>query len=399
MTPPREHGTRARYVSGPGIDGRPGQGCRCAACTAANRAHSRHRNRMIVYGRWQPYTDAGPVRLHIQALRAAGLGRRRIARLAQVSDSAVANLLYGKPGRPPTRRLRPQTAAKLLAIRPGLDALAPATPVGATGTRRRLQALVALGHPKSALARRLAMLPGNLGAAMERNQVTAATARAVRDLYDELWDQRPDPQEWRAKITASRARNYAAARGWAPPLAWDDDTIDDPHATPADRWQRTGRTLSSAALAAEAAELITGQGYTRQHAAERLGVTKAALDKALARTRAAPPPSTLHQEGSTMFDPVPRSAPEYVKGAAFAHQMFMRQHDAGVDHGQIAARHDAATATLGAAARNDAEREFLRGFAETGAGHLATLRDVQRAEADAARWERAAEADNEREAG
>jgi len=28
------------------------------------------------------------------------------------------------------------------------------------------------------------------------------------------------------------ATRRAAARGWAPPLAWDDDTIDDPNATP-----------------------------------------------------------------------------------------------------------------------------------------------------------------------
>ncbi|MGO5480449.1 hypothetical protein ACTQVS_09920, partial [Anaerovoracaceae bacterium HCP3S3_H6] len=31
---------------------------------------------------------------------------------------------------------------------------------------------------------------------------------------------------------STRVRNYAERQGWAPPAAWDDDTIDDPTATP-----------------------------------------------------------------------------------------------------------------------------------------------------------------------
>jgi len=379
----RPHGSRARYVSGPDAGGRPGRGCRCAACTAANRAEARRRARMITYGRWQPYVDAGPAREHLRALSRAGLGRRRVAQLSGLSESALSRILHGRRGRPPARRVRPRTAAAILAIAPAADGLAPSAPVDATGTRRRLQALVATGWTQAQLAAQLGMLPGNFGAMMRRAQVTAGTARAVRQLYDRLWDQPPDPQEWRAKISASRARNHAAVSGWPPPLAWDDEAIDDPAAVPADGWQRTGRPLTPAELAADAADLITSQGYTRQHAAERLGVTKAALDKAFARSCAPAQQATTtrdQQEGSTtMFDPVPRSASEYQKGAAFAHQMFLRQHDAGVPAGQIAARHQAATATLGAAARNDGEREFLQGFADTSTGHLATLRALEAA--------------------
>ena len=31
---------------------------------------------------------------------------------------------------------------------------------------------------------------------------------------------------------AERARSTAKRKGWAPPMAWDDDTIDDPQAKP-----------------------------------------------------------------------------------------------------------------------------------------------------------------------
>ena len=57
----------------------------------------------------------------------------------------------------------------------------------AHGTRRRLQALVAIGYSQSYLADRLGIHAGNFGTMFHhRGQVTVATARAVADLYDEL---------------------------------------------------------------------------------------------------------------------------------------------------------------------------------------------------------------------
>jgi hypothetical protein len=131
------------------------------------------------------------------------------------------------------------------------------------------------------------MLPSNFTTLMRRDQVTAATARAVAALYDELWHQAPPESSHREKITASRARNYARARGWALPGAWDDDWIDDPAAVPADGWERCGSgELKAAALAAEAEELA-GYGLTPELAAERLGVKRATLEQAVARARRA----------------------------------------------------------------------------------------------------------------
>jgi transcriptional regulator with XRE-family HTH domain len=275
----RVHGTKACYVFGPDGGGDRTRGCRCEACRKANRSSENERNRQIAYGRWQPYTDAEPVREHLRVLAAAGMGWKRAAALSGVSTGAVSKLLYGGPGdRPPTRRVRPATAAAILAVRPALDTLAGGAETDATGTLRRVRALVARGWSQARIARQLGVGPANLGDMLYRRQaVTAATARAVRDLYARLEQQAPPEGTHREKIAASRARNYAAERGWPPPLAWD--AIDDPRALPADGWRRDAR-LSAADLAAEARDL-EGLGLDRDEIAKRLGVTRNRVGRAL----------------------------------------------------------------------------------------------------------------------
>ena len=283
----RPHGTRARYVLGPGPG--TGPGCRCDLCTAANREAERRRERQILYGRWEPYVDAAPARDHLRALAAAGIGWKRAAQLARVSTGSVSKLLYGGPGdRPPSRRIRPQTAAAILTVSPSAQAVAPGALVDSGGTRRRVQALVTRGWSQARLACQLAVTGSNFATMMRREQVTAATARAVGELYDRLWDKPPPESNQRERIAAARARNYAAERGWAPPLAWDDDIIDDPAGRPAERWKRPARSRGrSADLAEDAEQLLARDGHTCEHAAARLGVAPSTLDAALRRSRLA----------------------------------------------------------------------------------------------------------------
>ena len=278
----RAHGTRTRYKHGPDENDQPGRGCHCKACTAANTAYIANRERQRIYGRWQPYVDAQPARDHLSALSAAGVGRRRAAALSGVPDSVLSRILYGGPGdRPPAARIRSETEAKILAVVAGLDTLGNRAIIDATGSQRRLQALVAVGYSQASLGARLNITPQNFGTTMRTERITAATARAIRGLYDQLWNVPPDESTHRARIAASRARNTALRNGWPPPMAWDDDEIDDPHAGPPEGWQRP-RHLSSADQAAEAAELISWEG-TVSLAAERMGVRRDALAKAISR--------------------------------------------------------------------------------------------------------------------
>jgi transcriptional regulator with XRE-family HTH domain len=245
---------------------------------------------MILYGRWQPYVDAARAREHVQALGAAGIGWRRAADLAGVPAASVSKLLYGgRGGRPPSRRLRAETERKLLEVRPGLESLGARALVDATGARRRLQALVAAGHSQAQLGARLGISGADFTKTMTGERLTAGTVRAVRALYDELWDVAPDESTHRTRIAASRSRNYARARGWAPALAWDDDEIDQPDAQPADCWRRADRQTTRAAELAEDAEFVREAGGYRlasnDAVAMRLGVPRARLEKALERTR------------------------------------------------------------------------------------------------------------------
>lgn len=216
----RPHG-RARYV----LDG-----CPCEICKAANTAYEAARTRKIAYGQWQPYVDATPIRAHVQQLQAAGLGYKRIARLAGVTPSTLGKLLYGIPDRdqPPSAKVRPSTAEKLFAVVATPDVLGSKAVVDATGTRRRLQALVAIGWSMAELGRRLNMSASNFASFIAAEHIIARNACRVRDLYEQMWDQAPPEDNPRQRNTASRARNHARNAGWPPPMAWDDDTIDLP---------------------------------------------------------------------------------------------------------------------------------------------------------------------------
>ncbi len=282
---PRPHGTRARYVHGPGPGSGPG--CRCDDCTAANRAAASRRERQILYGRWQPFVDAEPVREHLRALSEAGIGWRRVAELTGVSSGTLSKLRYGGPGgQPPSRRVRPQTAAAILAITPSADVAAPGALVDGTATRRRLQALVTTGWSQARLAGQLGMTPANFSDMLCRGHVTAATKSAVRSLYDQLWNQPPPEVDHRSKIAASRARGYARRRGWAPPLAWDESEIDVPDGQPTMSWQRPEQSRHRSAELAEDAEwIIRHEGCTLAQAADRLGVSKDLLEHAVKRSR------------------------------------------------------------------------------------------------------------------
>lgn len=262
---------------------------RCPECRAGAAAYERHKYRQIAYGRWQPYVDAGPVREHVLMLRSYGVGSIRIARAAGVPQHVVRNLLWGKTDRGPSRQIRPENADRLLAVRPSPALFESRTLADATGTRRRLQALIATGHCRISLAGRLGMQPSNLYRIIrDERWVFRATATAVSSLYDDLWDTPPDESTPAAARRAARARAEGLAAGWPPPLAWDDGSIGDPAAGPAEGWQRhDGKLRDSAALAEDATELIEGQGYDRVTAAERLKVSRHALDKAFSRTAAA----------------------------------------------------------------------------------------------------------------
>jgi DNA-binding CsgD family transcriptional regulator len=215
------HGTRVAYVR---------DQCRCTECTTANTAASNQMHRERTFGRWEPYVDAAHARQHIQMLRAAGIGVDQIAKLAGLSSSHVRGLIYpSSTGKPPFQKVRRDTAERILAVPADDSSRAANSHVDATGTRRRLQALVAVGWAQAWLARELHRSPANLRRSMTSESVTARTAQLVNDIYERLWDAPPPRQTIAQRNASDAARTYATQHRWLPPLAWDDiDEDPDP---------------------------------------------------------------------------------------------------------------------------------------------------------------------------
>jgi transcriptional regulator with XRE-family HTH domain len=270
-------GTRSRYNR---------KNCHCGDCREAQRVYHADRSRKVAYGRWNPYVDAEPARQHVKELVAAGLGRRRIAELAGLDPSVIRRLEYGDPsrGKPPTGQIRPLTAERLLKVTASPESLAGAAIVDATGSHRRIQALVAVGWSQRRLSERLGVSAANMASFMRRPRILASRARAIRDLYDELWNTEPQCRSTQERLAVTRAREFAAARGWAKPMQWDDDEIDNPAAQPsgAVTEQSTHRKLPKGE---ELLMLVDEQGETHQAIADRFDVQLKSVKSALIRAR------------------------------------------------------------------------------------------------------------------
>lgn len=109
-------------------------------------------------------------------------------------------------------------------------------PIDATGTRRRLQALAAIGYSAPMLATYLDVskqLVHQL--TTTRTRVNRATAARIAALYGPL---SALPPQFNPAIPAARRvcidRVVTTARehGWLPPIVWDEVDIDDPAAVP-----------------------------------------------------------------------------------------------------------------------------------------------------------------------
>jgi hypothetical protein len=201
------------------------------------------------------------------------MGLRAMAAAAGIDRKRLQAILSGRPerGTGPQEKVRPALAEAVLAVEPTLDNLAPSTLINPAGTRRRIHALVAVGWPLQHLADQMGMTPSNFGAMIRRDNVLVRRALAVRALYDQLW--RADPAQHGATAAGiTRARKAAVANGWPPPAAWDDDTIDDPAATPHTSSVQQLNRDELAAVRREEIQHLTSFGISEEEIAQRLGM-------------------------------------------------------------------------------------------------------------------------------
>jgi len=271
-TPRHAHGNRSTYRF---------DNCRCLPCRESIRVYDRTARRTKAYGKWQPYADVKPVSDHARALRAAGLTIAHIAAASGVGHAAIGRILTGRDRGQPVTRVKTETAERVLAVPvPTPTAAPPPWNVPAVGTARRIQALMAIGWPLPVIVRHAGLSAANASRLLTREKVTRDTDAAVRRVYEALWNKTPQAVTATEETRIAQAIDDARRRRYAPPMAWDDGTIDDPAARP----QGTVGTLTGRRAAiVEDCELIASDGGTLQAAAQRLGMHQSNLTRSLYR--------------------------------------------------------------------------------------------------------------------
>lgn len=262
------HGVLDTYVN---------HGCRCAACSAASADYGRRRARLRAYGQLEPLVPVETVADHIAWLATQGLGWEQVARLARVGRTTIEQIVYPRGCR---RGVTPRVCAAVLAVLPTLDNVADAALVPSAGTQRRLQALMVLGWPLTEIQRSCEL--SALGRCLTRDQVTARVARSVRDFYDTHWSCAPQAADLRTTAMHERTRARARRAGWLPPLAWDDDTIDDPGAAAPRLAARPATSARTRIYVDDVIELVT-HGATWPELETRLGTCRNSIEVALNR--------------------------------------------------------------------------------------------------------------------
>lgn len=222
----REHGY-ARYR----LDG-----CRCYTCGYARSEYDQRRDRLIAYGRWQPFVAIAETQHRIGDLRAIGFGDRSIALLAGLNRKVVRDVRTGvrhdpSRGNPPLTKIRTETAAAIAAIPYDPLAAPEGAYIDATMTWTRIHALIRAGYPRGWIAQAIGRQRPALQ--LRRERVTVANARAIRDLVNRVGE-RPGP--------SARARTEGEAHDW--PLITD---LLEPRAVDG---QRSRHVVSSAEILA-----------------------------------------------------------------------------------------------------------------------------------------------------
>lgn len=276
------HGTRTAYV----LDR-----CRCVPCLDAAREYENRRVRQHMYGRWNHRVDAGPSRQRLLDLAAQGVGYKQVARATGLNPSTVSTLLYGRPGRRdhrPPRTVSAEFERALLSWTPDPMQLSDGHRIDSTGTRRRLQALIRIGWSQRKLAAALGMTDQNFSKVLLVQQgVTVKRAREVRELYERLWDASPPARTAAEKRGVTMAKRKGVRLDWLPPMAWPDESIDDPEYDPGAVADESVVDELAIDLAVEgrgvplshqerllAVARLTAAGKSAREIAERIGVTK-----------------------------------------------------------------------------------------------------------------------------
>ncbi|MEV8335665.1 hypothetical protein [Streptomyces niveus] len=207
-----------------------------------------------------------------------------IAKTAGVPASTLKAVL-NQHSLDPLRTMDTAAASKVLAV---TTLPAPAFPrydhVTDIGLLRRLRGLCALGWPLRSIAQPGGIASKTLNEFLLNETSTPTTRAAVLIAWKEL-SHRPGP--------SAVARRLAAKKLWAPPLAWDDGTIDKPTAVP--DGVRTARTCAgwTPDLLREELEFLRRAGLNWTESLRRLSLGSGRAHELLGTEETRCPPQSL----------------------------------------------------------------------------------------------------------
>lgn len=178
--------------------------CRCDDCrTVALRWAKRRRG-------YRTFIPAEHIHAHIADLLAAGMNAEQISRAAGMASGSTQQALAA------SKHIR-ETALAFLDVRLGVTAV---------GARRRLQALAAIGWTRGQIGTALGTTENAVSEVLFKNRAFISDGLGVRiqRAYEQMWEGPEVPN--RHSVRTGRKH------GFAPPLAWDDETIDDARVSP-----------------------------------------------------------------------------------------------------------------------------------------------------------------------
>lgn len=199
--------------------------CRCLPCAFAYSEYDQWRRDRKAVNRPNlvPFDRACE---HIERLRDSGWPMEVIAKRTGLSAWTIKRLSLRQGA-----LIQPATERRILAF--AGESEDRAFLVDATGARRRIEALMAIGWSLLELSQRAGFSDHTLNLILKPgSRCRIPTRETIKILYDEIWDQPPSDNLPYSLMVKSRMLNVARRRGYAPPLAWDDETIDDPNAYP-----------------------------------------------------------------------------------------------------------------------------------------------------------------------
>ncbi|QDM55708.1 helix-turn-helix DNA binding protein [Mycobacterium phage Yeet] len=204
------------------------------------------------------YVDPAKAVEHLNALHDKGMTWDAISDVLGMSRHALQRVRLGK-----TPRMQARTVQRILEVPiPGAPVAVGMAYVPSIGSRRRVGALMALGHARPDICRISGVHSSQMYTLFKKDVIRATTAKAVSDAFNRMQFETG---------SSIRSKKWAEAHGYPTPFSWEESEIDDPRARP-----RIDPTLLTKGRLEEYKRL-RDEGLTKKEIAKRFGLNESTL--------------------------------------------------------------------------------------------------------------------------